>query len=241
MAEANSTSSPVTFEYNRLLWGDLIYGTKEQLQALGVGVNVQFPTGRRSVKVIDPRGFETRIQPSTYRGEGIYSASINFPGRDFTESKWEPYSLGVERRVRTWVDEYRGTAVSLAAAGLVDADTMPGQPGMNKIRVTIAPNGLPYSSTNGHKKRQAGEMVIERISNSRFTVLVRVSNEIGEVRNEALFREINAWERRMAELPRPAQLTPQNVRGLIQEQVSIQYDKAKSDKKFQAFMSGLIR
>lgn len=63
MAEPNTTLPQL--EYHELPWGDLIYGTKHQLQALGLGVDRYFPGEPggpvRQMTVVDPRGFRTTI------------------------------------------------------------------------------------------------------------------------------------------------------------------------------------
>jgi len=247
MANADFTRSTLeVLEYKCLPWGDLIYGTKEQLQSLGIGIDVQFPSDPdrpfRSVKVKDPRGFDTRIQLSTYMGEGIYSASISFPGRSSPKAEWLPFALGVKiSRDCWWYDEFIGTAEALYAAGLAELDQFPGQPGMGKVQVTLSPDGRLDSSTNGHKRRQPGQVMIKRASKSHYTVRVLISDEEAEIRQDANKRADRAWEAKMAALPRPAPLTVMSVRSFIQEKLEIKHTNAKQDKGFQAFLSGLTQ
>ncbi|MCX7173156.1 MAG: hypothetical protein NT159_04355, partial [Proteobacteria bacterium] len=85
MAECNSTMrEPRPFLYEMLDWGDLIYGTKDELQALGIATDVAFPGEiggpKRILEVIDPRGFHCKIK--RWRGSDTFGASIVFPGRE---------------------------------------------------------------------------------------------------------------------------------------------------------------
>lgn len=65
-------------------WGDRLVGTKEQLQAAGIGVGVAFPgepgAQPRQITVLDPRGFKARITRAfRSRGAGRYRVTIDFP------------------------------------------------------------------------------------------------------------------------------------------------------------------
>lgn len=233
------TSSPhYVREYHHTIWGELIYGTKEQLQALGIGIDAQFPTTeRRRVKVKDPRGFMTNIRFSPDMGEGIYSASVHFPGRERADEGWTQYAPGVRMRDYSWFEEYTGTGEALAAAGIVQAENLPGQPGMGKVQVTLFPDGTRQTSRNGHRKQQPGHLTINRVSRSKFTVQVRLSDEEGELRREANARRNDAWERKMAALPRSAPLTPLAPGAVLAKQT----ERAKQDMKFQAFLGNLTK
>lgn len=239
MAGADSNIVKEMVEYGHHLWGELIYGTKEQLMALGLGVNVKFPeTSKRfgyGVIVTDPRGYKTKIRLSDYKGDRIYSASISFPGREFPREKWEPFAPGVGMVEYAGWDKYIGTAEALAAAGLIQLANLPGQPGMGKVQVTLSPDGLRNLSHNGHKKRQPGEITIKRVSQSRFTVQIRVTQDVSEMRRDAYIRRRDEWEREMAALPRPAPLAPLGADVVLSKQI----EHARQDKGFQAFMSVL--
>ncbi|MBK8760412.1 MAG: hypothetical protein IPM03_08245 [Sulfuritalea sp.] len=46
MKLARTNTSPLGepgFEYHQQLWGDMIYGTREQLQSIGIAVGMAFP------------------------------------------------------------------------------------------------------------------------------------------------------------------------------------------------------
>ncbi|MCL4182829.1 MAG: hypothetical protein KJ011_05220 [Burkholderiaceae bacterium] len=63
---------------------EFLEGTKEQLQAVGIGVGVAFPgepgAQPRQITVRDPRGLKARIRPSYPRqGTGVYCVRIDFP------------------------------------------------------------------------------------------------------------------------------------------------------------------
>lgn len=229
---------PFVMQYRLTLWGELIYGTKAQLQALGIGIDAEFPvTDRRRVKVTDPRGFATDIQFSPYMGEGIYSASIQFPDRERTDYKWMPYAPGVRMRDAFWFTEYVGSADSLVAAGIVQADKLPGQPGMGKVQVTLSNDGTRRTSQDRHLKRQPGDMTIIRVSKSQFKVQIIIPHEEGELRRKADRRREDAWEREMAVLPRPEPLRPLAAEVVLSRQI----ERSRHDRQFQAFLGALTK
>lgn len=235
------THPPYMREYTHTIWGEIIDGTKEQLQALGIGVGIQFPVSeRQKVRVTDPRGFEATIYSNSYRGDGIYSARIIFPGRDMCfgrDSKWEPFAPGVELREATGSDEYIGSAEALSAAGLVQIADLPGQPGRGKVQVTLYADGTMRTTRNGHEKHTCGMKRIKRVSKTCYSVEVRIPVEEGELRKDAYLRLEAAWEERMAALPRPAPLIPLDLGDVLTRRVR----HAKQDKSFQHFLSGLIQ
>lgn len=216
MAASNSTAThDGLFEYRELAWGDLIYGTKEFLQQIGLGVGMAFPGEiggpRRCLKTVDPRGFKCKIQESSYMGERVFSASIPFPGREFQFgiSDWEFFAPGVQRKAMHWTDDFKGTADDLVAAGLVPIGHFPGLPGMRKTRVVIFPDGsLPKGAptTNYYQHNGAGIKHIERISSTRFRVEIKIPEELGELRWKASQRARAEWESRMMALPRPPRI-----------------------------------
>jgi len=210
------------FEYCELIWGDCIYGTKPQLQELGIAVGLAFPGEpdgpKRTLRVLDPRGFPTTVKSvpvfesvPVWKGEGVYCARIIFPGRERKQEQWTDCAPGVRMcSDSSWCDEYVGTAVALAAAGLVRLDQLPGQPGMRKFRVTILPDGsLPIGAptANCAEARKPGTKTIERASKTTYAVFVRVSEEVTLTRDEKERCAATEYEERMEALPRPAPLT----------------------------------
>lgn len=107
-----------------------------------------------------------------------------------------------------WCDEYIGTVVALAAAGLVRLDQMPGQPGMRKMRVTILPDGTPQegATSNHSTARDSGAKVIERASKAEYLVRVGIPDDEKQRRSERVQGAKRQWEARMLALPRPAPL-----------------------------------
>ncbi len=213
MADTNSTATPIELEYNHQPWGELIYGTMEQLQAIGLGVGVSFPDGpRKKIKMDDPRGFPVEISSEKWKGDGIFCASIRFPGRSTPEEKWAPFAFGVRKMEHTWFDEYIGTAEALVTAGIVPPGHFPGWPGMRKATVTILPDGtLPTGAptANCRQAKEPGAKCVTRASRGKtatYSVNVRISDEEGEKRLQAYHEEQDAWRRRMAALPRPRPL-----------------------------------
>jgi len=217
MAGTNRTNNlhdaPV-FEYNQLLWGDLIYGTKEQLQGIGIASGMAFPGEpygpKKTLRVTDPRGLTAKVEASTWNGEGIFSASISFPGRDRPEyGHVTDFAPGVSKEETLWGDIFTGTAESLSSAGLVQRDQLPGQPGMRKVIVTILADGsLPKGAptANCREGREPGSIRISRKSKARYEVCIHVSDEEEQRRREEHSRAEREWENRMMSLPRPAPL-----------------------------------
>jgi hypothetical protein len=76
------TNEQNQLEYFDCFWGEYIRGTKEQLQSLGIGIGNAFPGEpggpKRCLRVLDPRGFVTRIEKWYNNG---YRAGINYHGR----------------------------------------------------------------------------------------------------------------------------------------------------------------
>lgn len=213
------TTSPLGesgFEYHQQLWGDLIYGTKEQIQRIGLAVGMAFPGEpvgpKKRLKTTEHRGFPVRIEDGSHNGgDGIYSASISFPGRDQPHMEhWIDYAPGVKKNIGYWCDEYVGTSIALNNAGLVRFDQLPGRPGRRKTRVTIFPDGTIPAGASGScsEAQKPGAKQIERASKNTFKVMVRVDLEEAQRRDTEYQRKEREWEERMRELPRPAPLIP---------------------------------
>jgi hypothetical protein len=212
MAETQKARN--TFEYKQCLWGDSIYGTKEELQAIGIGEGLIFPGEpggpKRLINARDPRGFATKLERFD---NDIYNAQISFPGRERTSQQWIPVAPGVRKRGWCSFDEYSGTAEALAAAGLVRTDQLPGQPGMRKTLVSIFPDGTMPSGapTVRHKEVYApGGKHIARVSKITYVVSVYLAEDEKSKREEEQRREDSEWEARMRALPRPAPLAVVN-------------------------------
>jgi hypothetical protein len=203
------------FEYHQYPWGDLIYGSKAEIQALGVAAGLAFPGElggpKRTLRARDARGFVVEIGRA-YDGER-YCASIRMPGREDPSFRapWEPFCEGVQKRCWGASDNYRGSAVALIAAGLVQDGQLPGQSGMRKVRVTINAHGTvvdgPKNANLSTTARAAGARVIEKCGKATFIVSVKVSEEERKRRWNEMMAARAAWERRMAALPRPLPLT----------------------------------
>jgi hypothetical protein len=211
--ELQFTTATRPLEYNQLPWGDLIYGTKEQLASLGIAVAGAFPgepgSSRRCLTVTDPRGFKCRIEACDYREEGVFCASIPLPGRDVPEPTFEYFSPGVLKQENIWTDDYVGTADALAAAGLIRLDQLPGRPGMRKVVVTILPDGsLPQGAANAKcpQATEPGARQIRRASTTSYRVSVYVEADEKSRRYDAYARSRYDWEEQMRRVPRPAPL-----------------------------------
>lgn len=222
-------------EYTETPWGDSICGTKEQLIRIGLGVGVEFPVGRGSVRTTDPRGYESKITCSSYMGAGVFNAAIPFPGRSRPREDNEYFAPGVLLKRGIWVDEYTGGDLALVNAGIVRLEVFPGQPGMGKNQVTLYPNGEVRHSRNGHDKRAPGSKRIRRVTKGEFIVSVRLDNETGEQRLYQDQQADEAWAKRMNALPRPPRLNPLSQEVLLNTRL----DLAKGDGNFQSFLNNL--
>jgi len=206
-------SKPLT--YMECFWGDCIWGAKPQLQSLGLGAGLAFPgeSGgpKRVLRVIDPRGFPTRINADYEPGR--YCAHIDFPGRDRPKRDWEPFAPGVRRQCFGYFDYFVGTGTDLVAADLVRADQFPGMPGMRKVRVTILadgtiPTGAPTANLPASLKNGSGARTVERAGVNTYRVAVKVDDAVGQRRWEAERAQEDQWVRQMWALPRPPRLQP---------------------------------
>ncbi|MBW8458638.1 MAG: hypothetical protein K0M58_09380 [Thiobacillus sp.] len=201
---------PSVLEYTQHPWGDLIYGTKEQLQSIGIAAGMAFPGEpngpKRSLRVTDPRGLTAKVERS-YE-DAIFSVRIPFPGRD-RPSFATVFAPGVKKEEFPWGDSYTGTALSLVAAGLVRHGQFPGQLGMRKTIVTILPDGsLPKGAPTAHcpEAREPGAISIYKKSKTTFEVHAILPNAEQERRRDEHSRAEREWENRMMSLPRPAPL-----------------------------------
>lgn len=220
-------------EYNLQLCGDVIYGTKEQLQSIGLGAGIPFPgeagETREKIKVTDPRGFTARIWRAAYKDDGVYCASIWFPDCDRPDEEWKPYSFGVKKKDSVWGDEYIGTGEALAAAGLVRMDQLPGQPGMRKVAVSFRPDG---SVATDNKNIHELVKTITKSHKTRYTVWVKISDEEEEKRRRAHNEKEAEWVERMAALPRPEPLHISGKQIPPAKKKEHHYDSPESFKKF---------
>lgn len=220
MAQAKSESNfDEYFQYNECLWGDVIFGSKNLLQKIGIGTGQAFPGEEgapiKRLTTIDPRGFKCKVELAAYKGPGIFVASIRFPGREqlFGLSEWERYAEGVQKKKMFWFDSFIGTSADLTAAKLVPAGHFPGMPGMRKTRVTIFADGsMPYCLLNanyGRYKKGPGTKLIERVSKTKYQVDIVISDELAEQRRLESNHNDEVWEARMKLLPRPPRIDRQ--------------------------------
>lgn len=247
MADANSTATTPEgsrtepeLKYEHLPWGELIHGTKEQLQSIRLGVGMPFPGepggNRREMRVTDPRGFPAAIYSSS-SGDGVFHASIRFPGRECpcSETEWKPVCFGVKKREFIGGDEFIGTGEALSAAGLVEINQLPGQPGMRKVAVTIHPDGTVASgapTANNPKARLEGAKRITKNGKARYLVTVNISHEEGERRRCVFRQKTDEWGKRMAALPRPKPLHVSGHRFQPLKQKEAHYSSPESFKNF---------
>jgi len=213
-------------EYQQLTWGDLMRGTKAQLQALGIGRGLMFPgepggpSLRAGLATTDPRGFKVKVSKH-YCNPGEWWAELEFPGwpeaptgyGEGAEIRAMPFAPGVtvNKALSLWSDCYVGTADALVAAGLVPAGCFPGMTGMRKTRVTIYADGttpvFPLHAVDSRQTQKPGARLVEKAGPNGYRVLVRISDEEGEARLARHHAARRAWEASVKALPRPVALT----------------------------------
>lgn len=214
------TSHPESSRFSYCLqpWGDLIRGSKKELQALGLGQGFAFPgepsgaPPRGALRITDPRGFPCKIKRAEYLGEGQFSASITIPGRERPAPILENYAPGVLRRSIIWGEEYTGSAEALVAAGVVAPGQFPGLPGMRKTIVTIMADGRVFDGTLTSNKppaaHAAGAKQVIRKSAQRFAVVIRIAEDAAEARHLAWIAAEAEHEAKLRAMPRPQPLVP---------------------------------
>lgn len=203
------------FSYLELPWGDLIHGTKDQLREIGIGIDRAFPGDvggpKRRMTAVDPRGFKCLVELDRFCDPAVFSVRIPFPNREGPSccENWKPFAQGVQCREYLWTDEYKGTECALVASGLVPSGWFPGHPGMRKYRVIILPDGsLPDVAPTASCTipRQPGDKRIEKIAGGEFLVSIKLSDDIGNTRLATHQLARDAWELKMATLPRPPRI-----------------------------------
>ena len=238
--------SHVQTRYTQCDWGDLIEGTKEQLQSFGLGIGLAFPGEfggpRRDLNVRDSRGFAVRIS-NQYCKEDEYTAYIKFPDLPKCpsgQSEWVTFAPGVKTRESYWTDEFVGTAEALVAARLACAEHFPGKPGMPKCSVRLFPDGsLPGSVRGSSAELKApGAKQIERASSTTFCVSLYVASAEGERRRSASRAADLAWSRAVRALPRPARLKP-TAAAVVQKFDAALFDAAR-DIRFQGALARIV-
>ncbi len=210
MAGFNATSQSPTFEYQERPWGDLIIGTSDELQALGLGVGFEFPSDRRGRLIVrDPRGFRAEIR-TDYRN-GLHVAYVVFPGREeLLEQKFEIFAPGVKLTYGSCSAWYSGTAEALCAAGLAKIEHFPGHPGMRKVIVTIYPDGSVsqgHLNANDPRAREVGATRIYKLSKATFRCMRVIAAEDAKRKRDEIDRRRALLEQQLGALPRPPRLT----------------------------------
>lgn len=243
--DINGSARAARVIYTQYDWGDHIEGTKDQLQALGLGVGRAFPgeprANRREISVRDPRGYIAKVSKDRNRA-GVYSASIHFTNRpEYPVPPWRPAFPGVSVRDGVCSDEYLGSAHDLAAAGLVRLDQLPGQPGMKKARVLIFADGKVFSGPNSlrdPRKTEPGARWVEPASPTSYLVGVLVTTQECERRRAAQKANEEHWRQRVRALPRPPKLQPMPPSKWLALEVAC--ISAKRDTHFQGMLARIV-
>lgn len=219
------TADGLEYEYQEYAWGDVIEGSKEVLQRMGIGVGIIFPgepgANKRKVLTTDPRGFPCVICVARGWSKFPFTASISHPGRHYHDPAhdWREAFPGVQSQSSWWCNFYKGTADALTAAGIVPTGMFPGMPGMRSVRVTILADG---SLPTGHRNssiggKEEGVIAVEKMGKYTYKVSINISSELAEMRCDASRAHRNEWGCRMAAMPRAPRLD-HVIRNEINEQ-----------------------
>lgn len=231
----------VPLRYTQCDWGDCIEGSKDQLQALGIGLGRAYPgelgASRLEMTVRDPRGRAVKISRA-YTADGRYSAHIRFPGWPPCpdEQKSVQAFPGVRRIGEyAWGDIYVGSAEALISAGLVLLHQLPGAPGTKRTSVKILTDGTIDSRAG---KREWAKRVT-RVGTNRYEVWVHVSKETSAQRDAARDQALVRWRQEIQALPRPPKLEPLSCTRLGEFREACL--DATRDQSFQFFLSRLVQ
>jgi hypothetical protein len=146
-------------------------GTKEQLQAAGIGTGMDFPGEAGAPEHLAckcPLGFEVFVYRSGFDPPGVYRAFSPYLPAPAEDKDAVAYAPGVTRKRGPWSWEYRGTAEALASAGLAAIGQFPGQPGrpLHLVSYRVDEKGSLSAKRGGRRLR------IKRISKDRFEVSI---------------------------------------------------------------------
>jgi hypothetical protein len=168
------------------------YGTRRQIQALGFGVNAEFPDRvglKHALHAEDDRGNPVKIELLWRYDSGAeyYSAVRQF--RDWDEARRErrrqltsDFAPGVTCfKGGFWADEYTGDRDSLVAACLVRHEDLPGQPGRGKTRVSFNRDGS-LAVRGGERAEVRWRKVIHLVGKNRFRVEIPIDDAEHEAR-----------------------------------------------------------
>lgn len=220
-AKANLPARPSPAEidgcrYWLYAWGELIEGPKELIQAFGIATGALFPGEpggpARSLTVIDRRGFSVKVTLSIFRGEGKpphYVASIPYPDRVWANPCPGVFAPGVLWQANVWGDVFVGSAEALILAGLVAPGQFPGQPGMRRVRVSIAPDGAVIGgppTAKDSRARLPGSKRIEAAGKAGYRVTIGVTEEVENRRRAAANAQESAWRAAMEQRACPEAL-----------------------------------
>lgn len=154
------TNRPLKQSFTR--FGETWEGTKEQLQAAGLGIGMMFPGepgAGEKVHCKCPLGFDFVVSvPRHHRvkaAAGIYEADSSYVPRAKEEKlllDWAPGVTCEDWETRTYaheVDIFHGTAEALVAAGLVPSVALfPGRGGANKVQASYRVGWSPATTSN---------------------------------------------------------------------------------------------
>jgi hypothetical protein len=205
----------MTYEYHVMPGSESIYGSKDELQALGLAEGRLFPGEpggpKRKLSVTDPRGFPCTIARSPGGGEGRFYAFIR------TSEIEAPPALprhdaghGVGLCCPTWGDLYEGPADGLMALGLIGPEHLPEPVGSGNARVVVQPDGQILRNLQRRTvETPPGTMVVSRLQKPGWLqVAMHVSREEEERRHDAKRAAWVDYHARMRAVPRPAPLVP---------------------------------
>lgn len=200
------------FDYQRTAWGEIMYGTKQDVQLFGIATNTLLPGEpagpKRKLNTVDPRGFPCGITTRLNRFDGVYCVLISMPDREppwKAPEIWEVFAPGVSRYEYPGYDNYKGSAEALIAAGLVKAAHIPGSPGMQKTCVTVSADGTVIRGAH-FGSLPPDSIDISIAGENQYLLRKVLPSEISQARLSAVRARDDAYHQRMRKLAHPPML-----------------------------------
>lgn len=228
-------------KYETYFWGEMITGTKGELQCFGLGVGRAFPGEpggpSRCLKLRDTRGFKVEIT-RIRNGDSIFEARINFEGLPpcpATPRTDEGHGVTLARE--SWGDVYEGTSEGLRQLGLVAPEHIPGAQGRRRSVVLVLPDGIVFDGIDrDSRKDMIGSRRIEPAGRGRLRVTVAIDAEEAEERRHMMTIRDAAWRHELEARPRPAHLVP-----MAEHEGRTFAEAARAAKRDTAFQGWLSR
>jgi hypothetical protein len=220
--------------------GDLIIGTKAELQALGIAADQSFPgeegAPRKVLWATDPRGLKTRI---AFAGDERYLVEIKLPER----VAMQPRSLvshalpnGLVWEKCRYSDVYRASLDILISSGVLPESCIEHLSTPERGKLWVLPDGQIFRhKARTFRRPPVGAKGVKKIANSIYEVEIEVGRAEWDAREEPWGALVMECEAKYERMPRPAplELTP----AAYQRYVESVLREAKTDSRFQSWLT----